>query len=156
MSNFESLSRDRFEVLNRLLSSSEILKAVAHNETNFLDLKEPDADSIVYNRIFPHRFIPKTSEEKKTYITISLGNFRPSGSSFKGGVVTFTVLTHQDLFRTDYGCLRVDYIIQKISELFNQTRGLGIGKAEFIDSDEVSLNTDYHGMYIKYKVVDFN
>lgn len=156
MSRFASLSKDRLEVFDRLLSSPDILKAVAYNDTNFLDRELPNVEEVVYNHIYPHRFIPKTSEEKKSYITISFGNFGAVGAFFKSGYVTFTVITHQDLFRTDYGCMRVDFIIQKIDELINQSRGLGIGKTEFSKMDEVSLNPDYHGMFVTYKVVDFN
>ncbi|MFS0857339.1 hypothetical protein [Paenibacillus taichungensis] len=156
MSRFSGLSKDRLEVLDRLLSDTEILKAVVHNDTNFLDKEIPNVDDVVYKHIYPHRFIPKTADEKKTYVTISFGNFGAVGSSFKSGFVTFTVITHQDLFRTDYGCMRVDYVLQKIDELMNQTRGMGIGKLQYSNMDEVSLNTDYHGMYVKYKLYDFN
>ncbi|WP_124116933.1 hypothetical protein [Paenibacillus xylanexedens] len=156
MSRFSELSKYRLEVLDRLLSDSGILKAVIHNNTNFLDKDIPNVEDVVYKHIYPHRFIPKTSDEKKTYVTIYFGNYQPVGTSFKSGYVTFTVLSHQDLYRTDYGCMRVDYIIQKIDELMNQTRGIGIGKVKFSKMDEVSLNTDYHGMYITYKLHDFN
>ncbi|PIH59678.1 hypothetical protein [Paenibacillus sp. LK1] len=156
MSRFSGLSKDRLEVLDRLLSDTNILKAVVHNDTSFLDKEIPNVDDVVYKHIYPHRFIPKTADEKKTYITISFGKFRPVGTAFKSGFVTFNVITHQDLYRTDYGCMRVDFIIQKIDELINQTRGMGIGKVEFSNSDEISLNTDYHGMYITYKLCDFN
>ncbi|WP_336764967.1 hypothetical protein [Paenibacillus sp. USHLN196] len=156
MSRFSELSKNRLEVLDRLLSDTNILKAVVHNDTSFLDKDIPNVEDVVYKHIYPHRFIPKTSDEKKTYVTISFGKFQPVGTSFKSGFVTFNVISHQDLFRTDYGCMRVDFIIQKIDELMNQTRGMGIGKVEFSNSDEISLNTDYHGMYITYKLYDSN
>ncbi|PYE51640.1 hypothetical protein HUB98_06360 [Paenibacillus barcinonensis] len=156
MSRFESLARDKITVIEEIASSQEILKALVHNEGNFLDKEDVDVDSVMYKHIFPYRFIPKTSEKMKTYITISFGRYKNVEGSFKSGIVKFNVFTHQDLFCTDYGTLRTDYIIMKLDELFNKNKKLGIGKAEFYDMDELSVNTDYHGSYVAYKTYDFN
>lgn len=134
------------------------MKAVVYDTPNFFD-KEAilNPEDYIFDRIFPHRFIPKTSEKQKTYITIGFGDYRPiKGGSYKSGKITFSVFTHQDLFRTDYGMLRTDYIISEIDKLTNQSSGLGIGKTEFFKMDELSLNPDYHGSYITYRLVEFN
>ncbi|PYY28357.1 hypothetical protein [Paenibacillus illinoisensis] len=156
MPRFESLARDKVAIIEEIMSSQDILKALVYNDSNFLDNETVDASSVMYSHIFPYRFIPKTSETKKTYITISLGRYRNVEGSFKSGIVKFNVFTHQDLFQTDYGILRTDYIIMKLDEMFNQTKIMGIGKAEFYDMDELSVNTDYHGSYVAYKTYDFN
>ncbi|MFS0855150.1 hypothetical protein [Paenibacillus taichungensis] len=156
MSRFESLARDKVTVIEDIVSSQEILKALVHNDENFLDKETIDAESVMYSHIFPYRFVPKTSERKKTYITISFGRYRNVEGSFKSGIIKFNVFTHQELFQTEYGVLRTDYIIMKLDELFNKSHKLGIGKAEFYDMDELSVNTDYHGSYVAYKTYDFN
>ncbi|MCP1185088.1 hypothetical protein [Paenibacillus sp. 1781tsa1] len=156
MSRFESIARDKTTVIDKILSSNEIMKALKYNELNFLEQPDFDNASLLYSSLFPHRFIPGTSDQKKTYITISFGKYRPTKTSFKSGLITFSVFTHQDLFRTAYGCLRTDYIITKLDEIFNEAEGLGVGKAEFYDMDALSMNPDYHGSYISYKVCDFN
>lgn len=156
MSRFESLARDKMTVIDKILSSQEILKALAHNDSDFLDKKDIDPHTMMYKHIFPYKFVPKTSEEKKTYITMTFGNYRKVGNSYKSGYITFNVFTHQDLFRTDYGTLRTDYITIKLDELFNDFDGLGVGKANFHTMDHLSVNTDYHGSCVVYKTYDFN
>ncbi|WP_440110356.1 hypothetical protein [Paenibacillus sp. QZ-Y1] len=156
MSRFESLARDKLVVIDRILTSQEILKALVYNDMDFLDKEDVDPEVILYNHIFPYRFVPKTSAEKKTYITITFGTYRKVGASYKSGIITFNVFTHQDLFRTGYGSLRTDYITIKLDELFNDFEGLGVGKANFYAMDHLSVNTDYHGSYVAYKTYDFN
>lgn len=156
MSRFESLARDKATIIDKILSSNEIMKALKYNEPDFLDQPDFDNTTMLYSSLFPHRFIPGTSDKKKTYITISFGKYRPIKNSFKSGLITFSVFAHQDLFRTDYGSLRTDFIITKLDEIFNEAEGLGVGKAEFYDMDALSVNADYHGAYISYQVCDFN
>lgn len=156
MSRFSNLAKDKNTFLNAIISNRDIMKAVVYNQNDFLDqLDVNNPEDYVYENVFPHRFIPDTNEQKKTIITMSFGAFKPIKGSFKSGIVTFTVLTHQDLFRTDYGILRHDFIIQRLDELFNG-KGVGLGKMEFYTMDEVSLNERYHGAYISFKMYDFN
>lgn len=158
MAHLEDLSKDKYTVLNRLLNNQNIMKAVTYNDTDFLDKQDVTTpEKIIFDRIFPHRFIPKTSEQQKTYITIGFGDYRPvKGGSFKSGKVTFSVFTHQDLFKTDYGALRTDFILTEIDLIINSKDGLGIGRTEFFKMDELSINSDYHGGYITYKIIEFN
>ena len=155
MSGLKNLASDKLIVLDKIFSNQEILKALTYNEMNFLDKPDVSPEDVLFDRIFPHRFIPKTSDKKKTYIAISFERYIPIKNVFTSGLIKFNVFTHQDLFRTDYGCLRTDYIIMKLDELFNSERGLGIGKVEFYEMDALSVNTDYHGSYITFKVRDF-
>ncbi|MGM1044880.1 MAG: hypothetical protein ACQEXX_01900 [Bacillota bacterium] len=158
MSQLEDLSKDKFTALDRILNHQNIMKAVVNDKLNFLDSDDiENPEDYIFDRIFPHRFIPKTSEKQKTYITLSFGDYRSvKGGAFKSGKITFSVFTHQDLFRTDYGVLRTDYIISEIEQLMNSKRGIGIGKTEFFKMDELSLNSEYHGSYIAYKIFEFN
>ena len=138
--------------------NDDISKALYYNQSNFLDqpsLEDP-IDILRYKQVFPYRKVPKVEEEMKTYITLRLGNFKPVGNKFKSGLITFYVFTHVDLMPTSYGFLRVDHIINKIDEVFNETRDFGIGKLEFDNMDEFDINESYTGTWIRYKVTDFN
>lgn len=140
------------------MESQEIVKAVHYDNSDFLlqpNIKNPER--LIYNNIFPFRKIPteKDMETQKTYITISLGRFNLAKST-KTGIVRFNVFSHQDLLRTDHGFVRTDFIIGKIDELVNSTRGLGIGKVEFDSMDELYVNNDYLGMHIAYRLYEWN
>lgn len=157
MSNLENLSKDKYTVISRILNSQNIVKAISYNNTDFLD--QPNVESpeeLLFDRIFPHRFIPVVSNDMKTYITLSFEDYRPVGNTFKSGKIVITVFTHQSLFKTDYGFLRVDYIISEIDKLFNEKSGLGLFKANFIAMSDTSITKDHHGAYIAYKLYEFN
>lgn len=157
MSRFENLSNDKIAILMRLLSSKDIVKAVNYSNSNFLEQPDiSDPSELIYSKVFPYKFVPTINETKNTYITLSFRGYRPVGTSFKSGIVYINVITHVDLIRTDYGKLRYDFIISEIDKLMNQQRGIGIGKVQFYDADEIIVNEKYIGMYVAYKTYESN
>ncbi|OPH47743.1 hypothetical protein BC351_10550 [Paenibacillus ferrarius] len=143
--------------MTRLIESEELVKAVGYNESNFLE--QPiitDPSSLIYENIYPYRFVPDLNTHQKTFITLSFRGYKPVDGYYKSGLVYFNVITHKDLIKTDYGALRYDFIIQKIDELMNNTRGLGIGNTQFHSMDELYIDEKYMGMFIAYKLLDFS
>ncbi|MCM3273903.1 hypothetical protein [Paenibacillus elgii] len=158
MARFNELSEYKFTIISRLLENEELSKAIYYNDTDFLgkpNVNDP-TEKLVYNHIFPYRFIPDVNESKQTFITLSFRKFRLVNNHFKTGLIYVNVFTHRDLFKTDYGCTRIDFLTNKVDELLNQKRGIGIGQLEFVDMDEIVVNDKYQGNYICYKPVDFN
>lgn len=158
MARLNELSEYKFTIISRLLENEELCKAIYYNDTDFLDkacINDP-TEKLVYNHIFPYRFIPDVNESKKTFVTMSFQKFHLVNNSFKKGLIYLYVVTHRDLFKTDYGVTRIDYILNKIDELFNQKRGIGMGKLEFYEMNEFLANEKYQGNYICYKPIDFN
>ncbi|GAA4880624.1 hypothetical protein GCM10023310_71060 [Paenibacillus vulneris] len=157
MARLQELNEYKFTIINRLLESEDLCKALHYADTDFRN-KETIADpsSLVYTNIFPHRFIPDLNETKQTYITVHFRRFQLANNGFKNGLICINIFTHRDLFKTDYGCTRIDYLLNKIDELFNQKRGVGIGKLEFHEMDEIAINDKYQGAFICYKPIDFN
>jgi len=157
LSRLQELSGYKYTIINRLLDSEELCKALFYNDTDFLSKKcLTDPSELVYRNIYPYRFIPDVKDTKSTYITISFRKFQLVNNSFKKGLIYLNIFTHRDLFQTDYGCTRIDYLLNKTDELFNQQRGIGIGKLEYEDMDELVVNEKYQGAYICYRPVDFN
>lgn len=155
---FEELSNDKDIILNKILGNQELCKAINYNELNFLDQPNISPTSIlVYDRIFPHFFIPSNSDNSiKTYVTMSFRNYRPINGFFKAGYIYIHVFTHKTLYRTAYGYLRTDFLLQKIDNLLNDLTDLSIGKLSFEKMDEYIVNEVYSGNYIVYKTYDFN
>jgi hypothetical protein len=75
---------------------------------------------------------------------------------YKVGVIRFYIFTHVNLLRTNYGVLRADYIANKIDEIFNQTRDLGIGKLQFEFMNDEKFTSSHYGLCLEYKNYDFN
>ncbi|MNK45798.1 hypothetical protein D3C87_645690 [compost metagenome] len=157
MSRLKELGKNKLTVLKRLISSQELCKALYYNDSNFLDKPDiPDTSDIIGNKIFPFFRIPDLTKEKTSFLTFSFRDYRSSGGKFKSGLLEFRTIIHQDLIYTDYECLRYDHILSCVDDMFNDLRGLGIGKTEFYKMDEFNVNNIYTGTYISYKIVDFN
>lgn len=137
----------------KLIENQDIVKCLVNNENNFLDIPLPndfDVTTLIYSQIFPYRFVPTVQTEAKTFITMKFG-YKPDGMTFKNGSIYFYIITHNSLLRTDYGSLRYDMLLNYIDEVFNSTRGIGLGKLPFYDMDEFVVNENYSGVYIAYK-----
>lgn len=157
LAKFAELSEYKNTIIDRLLQSEELTKALKYSENDFLAQPSVDDPSqLIYKNIFPYRFIPEANILKETFITISFRKYRLVNSRFKSGYIYLNVFTHRDLFQTVYGCTRVDYLLTKIDELLNQQRGIGMGKLEFNKMDELTVNDLYQGTYIRFKSTDFN
>lgn len=157
LSNLENLSKDKLIIMERLLQSKNICKALYYNNRDFLDQPDiEDVSELIFKNIFPYRKVPNVNDDMRSYITLSFGNYKPVRNSFKFGLITLFVFTHMDLVETDYEALRTDYLISEIEKVMNGKNGIGIGKAEFYDMDEIQLNDSYLGYYITYKIYEFN
>lgn len=146
-------------VIERILQSQGICKALAYDEPNFLDQPDIiDPSDLIMDKIFPFYRVPKSEKDVSTYILLSFRNYRPiRGGKFKSGNINIFAITHKDLVVTDYEFLRYDYIMSEIDKLINNEPGIGIGKLEFHQMDEVTfINSDYIGNVISYKPYEWN
>lgn len=156
MSRLQELGKDRLEVLKRLISSQELCKALKYDNPDFLgypDIEDPS--ELINTKIFPYNRVPGLDELTSSFVTFSFRDYRPVKNKFKSGLIHFQVLVHNKLISTDYEMLRYDYILSCIDDLFNET-DIGIGKLQFSKLDEFYVNTEYVGMYIQYKLWEFN
>lgn len=157
MSRFAELGENKTKILMKLIESEDIVKCLVNNQINFLDISLPEnffPPSLIYNSIYPYRFIPSVQDEPKTFITMKFG-YKPDGKTFKNGSIYFYIITHNSLIRTDYGMLRYDFLVNKIDELMNSSRGIGLGKLPFYGMDDFVVNENYSGVYVAYKSTEF-
>jgi hypothetical protein len=154
----QDLSKDKITIIERILSSQGICKALKYDKPNFLDQPDIiDPSDLIMNKIFPFYRVPDSEKDVSTYILLSFRNYQLVKSAYKSGIISISAITHKDLAITDYGFLRYDYIISEIDKLVNGKLGLGIGRLKFEKMDEVLfVNTDYIGSYIAYKLWEFN
>jgi hypothetical protein len=144
-------------IIDRFLNDQDLCKALHYPNENFLEQSDiEDTSIVVYENIFPHRFIPNFSDESKTFITLSCTDYKPSGNSFKNGLLGVYMFTSLDLFKTEYGYTRMDYILSKVEELMNTKDGIGIGKLNFNSMNEYIVNEKFQGYALTYRPVDFN
>ena len=157
MSRFAELGQNKLTILMKLIGNEDIVKCLVNNQSNFLDISLPvgfDVASLIYDSIYPYRFVPQIQTEPKTFITMRFG-YKPNGMTYKNGSIYFYIITHNSLIRTDYGMLRYDFLANKIDELMNSSRDIGLGKLPFYDMDDFIVNENYIGIYLAYKSTEF-
>lgn len=157
ISRLRNLSPNKEEIINRIIGSPDLVKAIYYPNSDFLDqvdIKVPE--ELVGDNIYLKKRIP-LDEETKTFITIDITDFKPSSNPrFKRATVYIYVLIHNSLLSTDYGVLRMDYILSKIDDLFNDKRGVGDFRLKFKSIRDVSVNTSYEGKFISFDYLEFN
>jgi hypothetical protein len=157
--NFKELPMYKNTIMMKLLSNENLVKALANNQSNFLDYNMPeDVTTLIYSQIYPYKKATTTITDTKSYITMAFDNFRPIGgsNSVKSGRIVFFIICHNELIRTDYG-LRTDYVLSEIDSIFNGLHGMGIGGLELIDAGDFSLgeSSNYMAICVMYKITDF-
>lgn len=157
MGRFKELGQNKSILLTKLIESDEIVKCLVNNESNFLATPLPggfDKTSLFYSQIYPYKYIPTAQTEAKTLISMKFG-YKPDGMMYKNGAIHFYIMTHNSLLRTDYGVLRHDFLVNKIDEVFNASREIGVGKLPFHRMGEFIVNESYYGVYLTYKTTEF-
>jgi hypothetical protein len=151
---------DKNEIIYRLSQDDQLAKCLLSNENNFLnyELKEGDKDNLAWSHIFPYKNVPQIQNTVGSFITMKFKTSGISGDYFKYGRVTFFAFCHESLVRTPYNDLRYDFMVKRINSWITNARSESwLGKVEFDDSDDIDfVNPNYAGMYIRYRLVEFN
>lgn len=155
--NFESLSKDRLEIMKRLLEDSDLCKCLASNERDFLEheVSEEERENLPWNRIYPCKMSIGTQQEAGSYITMSILYDKSEMSQvWKVGRIVFYIFCHKSLIRTDYGVLRTDFMLQRVNRWILNSRGESwLGRMEFAGMDDllVDENGEFIGIVIEYR-----
>lgn len=143
------------EIIDTLKTNDDLMKLIYYDDEKWFlkeNLTSEQKDSLLYNRIFPYRFIPKISKDACTYLNIGFGNFRESNNvQCEIGKVTFFFVSHTTLWKTDFG-LRPVNIFEQIIDTFKNV-DIGLRNLKLIGSDEYWINNDYVGYYITYELL---
>jgi hypothetical protein len=161
-SAMEKLGEYKMEVLNRILADDDLTRLIAHDSPNALFRPSvEDTFSLMYDRVFPYRFVPAPVEVQGTYLTLGVNGFRRNQEGFKvyddyqAGEIYFYFFTHVDLMRTDSG-VRQDLMLARISTLFDGTKGIGMGELKLRYVNELWMHNNKFGGYsIAFTITDF-
>lgn len=131
--NSRELCEYKQKVVNKILETDSIIEGLASTD---------DPSELLYNNIFPHGYIPGTTDEAKCYITVEVTMPQVSTANyfFKDVLLVITVISHIGLMRTDYGMPRTDYLAVEIDKLLNDNTEMGVGKMELISNIESMFN----------------
>lgn len=146
------------QIMEAIVYEEDLVKAIANNQTNFLDYPVENPADLIYKQIFPYKWTaPEIPDRKETYLTMTFDVSRAEGGVFNNIVFSIYILVHKDIMRINTGeefMLRSDYIMEKLEELFHQSSQFGIGRLELIDTGELFISRELPGFYLTFATVD--
>ncbi len=147
------------KILGELSQDDNIIDALGLNEGE-------SPDDLVWNRLFPHYYIPETQEEVKTYILVEIDI--PERRSRYGNndvniwvypTIIFYVLTHQEDMHFNMvgeSGTRMDYLAELIEEKYQGRDDFGVGVLQLKSDMAGSVNTTYRFRQLVFEAVDLD
>lgn len=161
-STMEKLGEYKMEVLKRCIEDEELAKLLRYDSEDALfkpAIAEPS--KLMYDRVYPFRFVPAPVEVQGTFLTLGASGFRRHQEDYKiyddyqSGEIYFYFFTHVDLMRTDSG-VRQDLMLGRISSLFDGTKGIGMGEMKLRYVNELWMHNNKFGGYsVAFTITDF-
>lgn len=161
--NFQSISQDKTNFVITLSHDDKLAKCLLNSQSDFLNypVDPEDADNLCYSKIFPYYKVIGTSDGTDTqinassYITMKFNYVRSKGVNyFKTSNIIFYLFCHESLVKTSYGILRYDYMLQRISELLNDSKSeTWFGKMTLDEASDFTIDNKYLGVAAKFSSV---
>lgn len=162
-STVQNIGEYKMEILKRCLESDTLTKLLAYDESDALfrnNLSEEKKFSLLYDRVFPYRFVPNPIDNQGTFLTLGASGFRRHEEGYTiyddyiTGSLFFYIFTHVDLMKTDSG-VRQDLMLAEIDRLFDGKRGIGMGELKIRFVDELWIHNNKFGGYaVAFSVTD--
>lgn len=147
------------QIITELCNDDEIINALGLND-------DEDADNLVWNRIYPHLWIPQTEESVKCYllVEINIPERRTRYGSTNNHVyvhptIYFYVLVHQEDMKLNLAGesgTRMDYLAELIENKYEGRRGFGLGQLTLKSNIASSVNSTYRLRELIFEAVDFD
>jgi hypothetical protein len=158
--NFESLSKNKINFVQRLALDDDIAKLMINGNKNYKDnvVTEAQKYGLMNTVILPYQKVMENITETKSYITMKFRyKATKSANTFMASYVTFYIFCHKDIIQTQYMTLRYDEILQAVNRLMNDTRGEWLGKLAFDTMEDVVMDSKgtYIGVAVTYKNTEF-
>lgn len=156
----KNLSINKKNFIEQFVKDNELVKCLKNPQKNFLDYEVNDPASIIFENLYPCKYIPAVDETSKAFIAMEFIYEPPRNNSqyFRVSNITFYIFCHFDLIQTDYETLRYDYALQHVDEIMQNARSKEwIGKMEFAGCKDVIMDQrgQYVGVAVSYRSVDF-
>ena len=143
----------RKKIMNELCTDPEILKLLGE-----YDNEHPE-DSIPFNKVYPHEFIPEPITDTKRYIAFDMrAVLDMQNKTLKSLTIWFFISCHQDVipyFEDGRSFLWYDKVVCALDELFSDQNKLGIGKMQLEENTPYYPQQKFKGRRLTFTVFDF-
>lgn len=138
-------------LMRDLLTSPEIVKLI--DET----IDPEEAESLVYNRVFPCEYVPDTVQQGMTFVCIDVDVEASINKTFLSPVIYIWVFTHRSNLRLpDGGGVRTDALCHEICKAINGSRTYGLGELTLYSVKRFAPMTDFQGKRLAFRTKDIN
>ena len=155
----QSLTEIKNQILAKITSNQNIIKSLIIEDEDFLNTTPTqeqeiilnDPDLLIRKQIMLTKNITAKTNKDMPYITSAFGKFKKHSYNYQSGLIYFYVVIPNSWERTNYG-IRYDFICDELDNTFSS---IGIGKFEFYERGDMSVNENNLGHYISFDILDF-
>lgn len=155
----ECIRQWKNQIMSELSNDDNIINALGLNP-------DESSDELVWNRYYPHYFIPQTESEVKSYVLVEIDipesrlRYGDSDSSiWVHPIIVFYVLVHQEDMRLNIAGesgTRMDYLAELIENKYEGRQGFGVGELQLQSDIAGSVNNTYRFRQLVFKAVDIS
>lgn len=138
------------QLMEDLLTSETIVKLI--NEDVDLD----HSKSLVYNQVFPYRYVPDTIEDGLTFLCCDVEMQKALGKTFLCPTLYVWVLVHKSQLRLKQGGVRTDKIVSEIAKRINGSMMYGMGSLDLCSVKLFAPLTDFQGKVMMFQTTEWN
>lgn len=139
------------QLMEDLLTNQTIVRLLNDN-CEIVD----EAESLVYQQVFPFEYVPDTVEHGQTFICCDVDIQRSVNKTFLMPALYIWVFTHKSRLRLPEGGVRTDRLVSEIAKTINGSRNYGLGELDLYSVKRFAPITDYQGKVMMFQATDFN
>lgn len=157
-SSFLSIEKDLEIISNKVFKNTRLQRLLYYNTANALDrdnLTEEQQLELFEKNI---KIVPKLYIDNSVlnYVIISFDNFTPNAENpeFRDNIISFDIICHFDQWQLkDSFQLRPYRIAAEIDTMLNGQRLTGIGKLDFLGTNQLIINDEFAGLSLMYSAI---
>lgn len=156
-SSFLAMEKDSAIIVGEMLRNNRFKNLLFYTTKDCLSrppLNEDETLSLIDNNI---KLVPKikVDSEVLNYVSIDFDSFTKNSTNpqFRDSMIQFSILCNYNQWHLKDYQLRPYKIAAEIDTMFSNKHLTGIGTLEFFGAQRLSIDVDYGGFYLLYKVI---
>lgn len=156
-SSFLSVEKDTDLIISQFLKNNNLKRLLYYTTPDCLSkplVSENDAVDMLGKQIQITPYLP-IDGSVRAYVFIDFDTFVPNATNpeFRDNVVEFDIICHLDQWQLDDLKLRPYRIAAEIDSMISNQKLSGIGELQFQGAARLSLNSEFHGLCLRYDAV---
>ena len=156
-SSFLSVEKDMSLITSYLLKNERLKRLLFYTTPDCLDkpnLTDEQSIGLIHKNI---KIVPKLYVDGSVlnYIILSFDNFTENRNNpeFRDNIVEFDIICHFDQWNLQDFQLRPYRIAAEIDSMLNDQKLTGIGRLQFMGTNQILLTDEYAGLCLMYQAI---